>query len=170
MAAGRKRSDQIRAFDLAGRCRHRDARRNRQNAPADRARPSGTQARNSASITMKDEAGEAFTPLWRPASRPTDSCLRTESDSPLRRQTQQKRGVNGSLSSGAQFGGVFFRPPCRWTIPQLEIDNATVHRLCTILTVGIRQPRAASTVALAARPRGGPLVACATLPNGSISV
>ena len=29
MAAGRKRSDQILAFDLAGRCRHRDARRNR---------------------------------------------------------------------------------------------------------------------------------------------
>ena len=44
MAAGRKRADQILAFDLAGRYRPRDARCNRQNALADRARLSGTQA------------------------------------------------------------------------------------------------------------------------------
>ena len=44
MAEGRKRTDQILASDLAGRYRPRDARRNRQNALADRARLSGTQA------------------------------------------------------------------------------------------------------------------------------
>src|ERR1700684_3715434 len=44
MAAGRKRADQVLAFDLAGRHRHRNPRCNRQNALADRARLSGTQA------------------------------------------------------------------------------------------------------------------------------
>src|SRR6202041_1965496 len=44
MAAGRKRAEQILAFDLAGRCRPRNPRCSRQNALADRARLSGTQA------------------------------------------------------------------------------------------------------------------------------
>src|ERR1700722_11432356 len=38
MAAGRKRAEQILAFDLAGRCRPRNPRCSRQNALADRAR------------------------------------------------------------------------------------------------------------------------------------
>ena len=50
-------------------------------------------SRNSGSITTKDEAGEAFTTTWRSASRPTDPGLRTEFDSPLRRQNPRHQSA-----------------------------------------------------------------------------
>ena len=49
---------------------------------------------NWASITMKVEAGEAFTTTWRSASQPTDSWSPNEVCSPLRRQNPRHQNVS----------------------------------------------------------------------------
>jgi hypothetical protein len=52
-------------------------------------------SRNWASITMKVEAGEAFTTTWRSASQPMDSwSFERRSDSPLRRQSPRHQNVS----------------------------------------------------------------------------
>src|SRR5277367_802857 len=94
MAAGRKRTDQILAFDLAGRGRPRDARRNRQNALADRARLSGTQAGTRPRSLRRTRLARLSPPHGALRRSLRIPGLRTESDSPLRRQNPAHPGAS----------------------------------------------------------------------------
>src|SRR5271154_6198488 len=94
MAAGRKRADQILAFDLAGRHRHRDARCNRQNALADRARLSGTQAGTRPRSLRRTRLARLSPPHGALRRGLRIPGLRTESDSPLRRQNAAHPGAS----------------------------------------------------------------------------
>src|SRR5271168_4158738 len=93
MAAGRKRADQVLAFDLAGRHRHRDARCNRQNALADRARLSGTQAGTGPRSLRRSRLARLSPPHGALRRSLRIPGLRTESDSPLRRQNSRHQNV-----------------------------------------------------------------------------
>src|SRR5271165_2867416 len=86
MAAGRKRADQILALDPAGGDRPRDTRGNRQTALADRARLSGTQAGTRARSLRRTRLARLSPPHGALRRGLRIPGLRTESDSPLRRQ------------------------------------------------------------------------------------
>src|SRR5208282_2866957 len=86
MAAGRKRADQILALDPAGGYGPRDARGNCQTALADRARLSGTQAGTRARSLRRTRLARLSPPHGALRRGLRIPGLRTESDSPLRRQ------------------------------------------------------------------------------------
>src|SRR5271166_5517939 len=93
MAAGRKRADQILALDPAGGDRPRDTRGNRQTALADRARLSGTQAGTRARSLRRTRLARLSPPHGALRRSLRIPGLRTESDSPLRRQNPGHQNV-----------------------------------------------------------------------------
>src|SRR5271156_5903261 len=93
MATGRKRADQILALDPAGGDRPRDARGNCQTALADRARLSGTQAGTRARSLRRTRLARLSPPHGALRRSLRIPGLRTESDSPLRRQNPRHQNV-----------------------------------------------------------------------------
>src|SRR5580693_4163616 len=94
MAAGRKRADQILALDPAGGDRPRDTRGNCQTALADRARLSGTQAGTRARSLRRTRLARLSPPHGALRRGLRIPGLRTESDSPLRRQNPPLPGAS----------------------------------------------------------------------------
>src|SRR5271166_2555687 len=86
MAAGRKRADQILALEPVGGYVPRDARGNCQTALADRARLSGTHAGTRARSLRRTRLARLSPPHGALRRGLRIPGLRTESDSPLRRQ------------------------------------------------------------------------------------